>query len=120
MRKVYIAGPYTAPTPEKVEENVKRAEAAAWLYYLIGYAVFCPHTQTHKIHLRYNYDELIGYDDWLQADIAFLKDCDLVAFLPGWEDSKGARMEFNIAIALGIQITFIDERQIEAVLNNAE
>jgi len=91
IKKAYIAGAYTAKTPEEVEENVKRAEAIAWMYYLKGYAVFCPHAQTHRIHLRFNHDEIFEYEDWLQADIAWLKDCDVIVFVAGWETSNGAK-----------------------------
>lgn len=116
MKKAYIAGRYTAPTPEQVEENVKRAEAIAWMYYLKGFAVFCPHAQTHRIHLRYNNDEIFGYEDWLQADIAWLKDCDVIVFIAGWEESKGARMEHVMAKALGKEIHYVIEEEVQAVL----
>ena len=120
MKKAYIAGRYTAPTPEQVEENVKRAEAIAWMYYLKGFAVFCPHAQTHRIHLRYNNDEIFGYEDWLQADIAWLKECDVIVFVAGWEQSKGARMEHVIAKALGKEIHYVIEEEIQAVMKDAK
>ena len=119
MKKAYIAGRYTAPTPEQVEENVKRAETIAWMYYLKGFAVFCPHAQTHRIHLRYNNDEIFRYEDWLQAGIAWLKDCDVIVFIAGWEESKGARMEHVIAKALGKEIHYITEEEIQAVMKDA-
>ena len=120
IKKAYIAGAYTAKTPEEVEENVKRAEAIAWMYYLKGYAVFCPHAQTHRIHLRYNNDEIFGYEDWLQADIAWLKDCDVIVFVSGWGGSKGARMEHIMAKALGKEIHYVIEEEIRAVMKRAK
>jgi hypothetical protein len=120
IKKAYIAGRYTADTPEEVEENVKRAEAVAWLYYLKGYAVFCPHAQTHRIHLRYNGDGIFEYEDWLQADIAWLKDCDVIVFIAGWEESKGARMEHVMAKALGKEIHYLAEEEIQAVMKDAK
>ena len=120
MKKAYIAGRYTAPTPEQVEENVKRAETIAWLYYLKGYAVFCPHAQTHRIHLCYNEDDVFEYDDWLQTDIAWLKECDVIVFVAGWEQSKGARMEHVMAKALGKEIHYVIEEEVQAVMKRAE
>lgn len=120
IKKAYIAGRYTADTPGEVEENVKRAEAVAWLYYLKGYAVFCPHAQTHRIHLRYNNDNVFEYEDWLQADIAWLKECDVIVFVAGWEQSKGARMEHVIAKALGKEIHYLTEEEIQAVMKDAK
>lgn len=38
-----------------------------------------------------------SWSDYLRADIPLLLKCDAVALLPGWENSKGARLEFTIA-----------------------
>ena len=40
--------------------------------------------------------ELLGRDIQLLAD-----ECDGIIFLPGWEDSKGARLEATCAVQLG-------------------
>lgn len=120
MRKAYIAGPYTANTPEEVEENVRRAEAAAWWYYLKGYAVYCPHAQTHRIHLTYNGNGMMDYKDWLKADMAWLNVCDVIVFMPGWENSKGASMEHIIANALGKSIEYLSESELQVVMKNAK
>lgn len=119
IKKVYIAGAYSGESMEEVEKNVRRAEAAAWLYYLKGHAVFCPHVQTHSIHMRYNIDNIVTYTDWLTADIAWLEICDVAAFIPGWEESKGAKMEYIIANALGKEIEIINEIELEAVMASA-
>jgi hypothetical protein len=116
MKKAYIAGPYTANSSERVDENVRRAEAAAWLYYLKGYAVHCPHAQTHCMHVRYNKENVVTYDDWLKVDIVWLKECDVVVFLPGWENSKGAKMEHILAQALDKEIHYLTEEKLRAVL----
>ncbi len=114
MEKVYIAGPYTGSTPEEVEENVRRAEAASWLYHYYGCAVHCPHSQTHRIHMRYNQNESVGYMQWLQADIAWIVACDKIVFLPGWTSSKGAVIEHTVAKALNKGIVYLTESNIEA------
>lgn len=47
--------------------------------------------------------------DWLEcmrADIAQLVTCDSIHMLPGWEKSRGARLEHHIASALGMKVTF--------------
>ena len=117
MKKVYIAGPYTAGTREGVEENVRWAEAASWWFHQRGYAVHCPHSQSHYIHTRYNIHNMISYEQWLEADIAWINVCDMVAFLPDWGDSNGARMEHIVAQALGKKIYYISEQEIQDVLN---
>lgn len=42
--------------------------------------------------------------DCMRRDIAALTGCDTVATLPGWEHSKGARLEILIAERLGMTV----------------
>jgi len=42
--------------------------------------------------------------DCMRRDIAALMDCDTVATLPGWQDSRGASLEVHIGKALGMRI----------------
>lgn len=44
----------------------------------------------------------------LRADIKALCDCDALALLPGWENSKGAHLELHIAHRLGLRVGAID------------
>jgi hypothetical protein len=44
------------------------------------------------------------WHDYLKADIKALCDCDTLAYLPGWESSKGAQLEIHLAHRLGIEI----------------
>lgn len=39
----------------------------------------------------------------MRADLRALLDCDVVALLPGWEQSRGARREVSIADDLGMR-----------------
>ena len=40
----------------------------------------------------------------LEADIALLKTCDAIFLLPGWEESKGAKMELSAALDAGLRV----------------
>jgi hypothetical protein len=44
------------------------------------------------------------WNDCMRRDIAALMNCDTVATLPGWEHSKGARLEVLIAEHLGMTV----------------
>lgn len=44
---------------------------------------------------------------YMRLAIAQLITCDQVHMLPGWETSKGANVEFNLAVALGLEIKFL-------------
>jgi len=41
---------------------------------------------------------------FLRQDLKLLVDCDAIAFLPGWQGSKGAELENAVATALGIRV----------------
>lgn len=42
------------------------------------------------------------WPDYMRRDIAELVRCDWIALLPGWENSKGAHLEYTIATKLGM------------------
>jgi hypothetical protein len=42
--------------------------------------------------------------DFLKRDIIALMDCDTIVMLPGWEDSRGARLERAVAHGLGMLV----------------
>lgn len=41
------------------------------------------------------------YDEYMEHCLIMVRRCDIVAVLPDWEDSKGARSEVAYALALG-------------------
>ena len=106
MEVAYIAGPYSAGTIEGIEQNVKQAIKIGAKYARKGYAVHTPHANSHYMDQYFNQDGLLGYEDWLEKDIAVITRCDVVVFIPGWENSKGARIEHMIARALGKKIIY--------------
>lgn len=59
------------------------------------------HTVTNPAELN---PESGNWNDCMRRDIAALMDCDTVATLPGWEHSKGARLEVLIAERLGMTV----------------
>ena len=87
MKRIYIAGPYTAGD---VAQNVKRAMDIANDLIELGHAPYCPHL-THFLHMN-NYQP---YEKWLEIDLAYLEIADAVIRLPG--ESKGADREVEFA-----------------------
>nr|WP_318298039.1 DUF4406 domain-containing protein [Paraburkholderia bannensis] len=51
-----------------------------------------------------NADPTAEWLDCMRADIKQLVDCDGVALLPGWEQSRGATIEHNLARDLGLRV----------------
>jgi hypothetical protein len=101
MRSVYIAGPYTAPDREGEDAHIKQAAEVAAEYIGAGYAVFCPHTHSCTIDRGVRH---FDWDTWLTLDLYWLGKCDAIHMLPGWRDSKGAKLEYIAAKALGLEI----------------
>lgn len=47
--------------------------------------------------------------DYLRRDIPQLLTCNAIAMIPGWETSKGARLEKHIAQELGMRVVYLTE-----------
>lgn len=95
--RVYISGPITG-MPDL--NRAAFAETQAKLESL-GYSVFNPLDKA-----------LPDSADWnahMRADIVALMGCSQVAVLPGWRDSRGARLEVSIAHALGMPVKLVEQ-----------
>jgi hypothetical protein len=49
------------------------------------------------------------YKEYLKAGIKLLLTCDAVALLDGWENSRGAKLEYQVAHACGIDVRTIQD-----------
>ena len=41
---------------------------------------------------------------YMRADVAALIECDAIALLPGWQDSRGAKVEYLLAREMGLKV----------------
>ena len=88
---VYIAGPmtgrpsYNYPAFFAEEERLKK----------LGYEVRNP--------ARGGIVEGYSWEDYMKRGLRELMDCDYIRMLPDWYKSEGARMEWQIAMDLGIK-----------------
>lgn len=95
---VYVAGPMSG----RPDFNYPAFEAAAVALRAKGYRVFSP----HEID-----DDVPGskpYEWYIEAGLAKLRQCNTVALLPGWEDSKGVSIELKYARGEGMAIFEIE------------
>ena len=102
---VYISGPYSAPTPEGIEANIKQARAAGIALMRQGYAVIIPHcnTQNFEVHAPdLTHKQYIDMDCTLLTRLRPGKDA--ILMLPGYLESKGAMRELTTAIQLHLLI----------------
>lgn len=96
--RIYIAGPYSAPTTAQVEANVRRAVFAAARVFSIGHYAFCPHAATHKIHEAAPQD----YEVWMGFDMSILERWANAILVVG--PSPGADRELLRARELGLAV----------------
>lgn len=96
---VYIAGPMTG-----IEEfNYPAFGRAAERFRGLGHTVTSPHEVAHDDNgIRGS----IRHADYVRRDLRELLQCDAIALLPGWQASKGAKLEVQVATELGF--TFYD------------
>lgn len=98
MKVVFVGGPFRGATAWDVEQNVRRAEAAALEIWRLGAAVLCPHTNTRF------FDSVLPDEVFLRGYRTMLARCDALALIPGWERSMGARDENTVAGELKIRV----------------
>lgn len=97
MKKIYIAGPYSGPDIITILENIRQGIEAG--HYLIskGFAVFCPFLDYQFAF--FNHPENTLTKEQYQANsMEWVKVCDAVFLLPGWEQSGGVRRELDVAV----------------------
>jgi len=95
---VYIVGPYRAPTPEGVQDNIRRAREWAAAVAEAGYMPVCPHALTVGM------DRLQPDEFWLAGTLELMRRCDAVLLTPGWNRSAGSRSEATEARTLNLWI----------------
>ena len=94
---LYIAGPMTGYPGH----NYPAFHAAADSLRVAGYSVLNPAEPV--IAERMPDAESVPWEWWMRRALRLLLDADGVALLPGWHESRGARIEHELAINLGME-----------------
>lgn len=97
QRLVFIAGPYNGE-PYQVERNVWKAREAAIALWATGFVAICPHLNSH------NFGGVVPEGEFYKAYLEVLSRCDAVLMLNGSWKSKGATLEVNRAMELGLPV----------------
>jgi nucleoside 2-deoxyribosyltransferase len=105
VKIAFISGPYRAPSKRGVYRNIRKAAEVAALVAKLGYAVFCPHTNSHLVEFVGG----LGDEYWLEADLKILPRCDLVVLVEGWTSSSGSIVEIVAAVTQGIPVYELDQ-----------
>lgn len=91
QKKVYISGKITGV----IDFNRKKFEDAEARLRERGYIPINPHKVLPFSNTR-------TWNDYMKADIKALMDCDMIAVLDDWKQSKGALIEVKLALSVGL------------------
>lgn len=89
--KVYISGKITGLETSVYESNFQKAED---LLKKFGFEPINP------VKLTHDHDK--SWLSFMRVDLKALLDCDAIYMLDNWEESKGAKIEYDLAKQLGI------------------
>lgn len=99
--RIYVAGPYSAPTMEEREVNALRAVRAGLILIQRGHNPYIPHL-LHYLELEGQQLGLhLAWDDMMKLDKEWLRQCDALLYLGS---SRGADMELAWATEWGLKI----------------
>lgn len=103
MKRIYVAGAYSANNVVAVLDNMRRGMRAGTEVFLAGFSPFVPWFDFHfQLMLREN--EVLTVEDYYRYSMAWLEVSDAVLLLPNSENSKGTQAELARARELGIPI----------------
>jgi hypothetical protein len=103
MKLVYIAGPYRGETAWEVEQNIRRAEIAAYKVAKCGALPVCPHANTRPYFQSCRDDRF-----WLDGYLELVRRCDAFMPIEGWRESTGSVAEREEAFKSGSRV-FVEE-----------
>jgi hypothetical protein len=109
MKRVYVAGAYSAGNVLAVLDNIRKGMRVGLEVLLTGYAPFVPWFDFH-FNLMLRDGELLTVQDFYNYSMAWLEVSTAVLVVPGWENSKGTNAEIARAQELNIPIFYsLDE-----------
>lgn len=105
MKRIYIAGAYSADNVISVLDNMRDGMRLATKVFLLGYSPFVPWFDFH-FQLMLHDNEKLTINDYYGWSIDWLEVSDAMLLVPNWENSKGTIAEIEIAKKIGIPIFY--------------
>jgi len=102
--RMYISGPIAHYDLEERKQTFRRYERAIRT---------CNHVPVNPFKNRLYRDGIgdeASWRDHMREDIRMLLGCDYIVMLPGWEHSKGCKLELDVASSCGIKVLILEAR----------
>ncbi len=93
-KTAYVAGKITGLPKDQVKSKFNMISNQL---HAMGYLVVRPAAVN---------DDSRTWDDTMRQDIKKMLECDEVHLLPDWQESRGAQLERDIALRLGMQVVY--------------
>ncbi len=95
--RIYIAGPMSGRPEFNYPAFFRAAEALA----AVGHEPINPARNEGR-------EDCKTWLDYMRAALRDIADADAVALLPGWDESRGATIERNLAVSLDLPIRTVE------------
>jgi hypothetical protein len=105
MKRIYVAGSYSADNVTTVLDNMRNGMRASVEVLLAGFSPFCPWLDYH-FQLMLRDGETLTVEDYYNYSMAWLEVSDAILVLPNHHQSKGTLAEIARAKELGIPIFY--------------
>lgn len=102
---IYISGPISG---HRIEDVANLFERAQNILTLRGHQVVNPLVIS---------SHCASWREAIQNDLKALMECDAIYLLAGWRTSKGAFLEYQVAMSLGLQILYQDTQDIIIIVD---
>lgn len=103
-QKVYISGPIKGMPIIQAQYNFWKAKKHL--------EMICPNMEILNVMVLIPYKSNWSWDDYMRRDIIHLMTCKRIYMLEGWESSKGAAIEHNLAVQLGLEIEYENKKEL--------
>lgn len=101
---LYLSGPMSGLP----EANYPAFAAAAERLRSQGHAVVSPHELPADCPGCSDTRQEHSWAEHMRVDLAALLTCDVIVMLPGWQQSRGAKIEKTVAEAVGMMVIDYD------------